>query len=133
MSAVLLDTDVFSFVFKRDTRAKLYERDLIGANPCLSFQTVAELRYWANVRRWGDPRRRSLNLCLARYVVLPYDDAMSSLWADITTVRRDLGRPIACGDAWIAATALRHGLPLLTHNVEDYAEIPGLQVVHRIE
>ena len=35
MRAALLDTDVFSFVFKRDTRAALYALDLAGAQPCL--------------------------------------------------------------------------------------------------
>ncbi|HEY2415457.1 MAG TPA: type II toxin-antitoxin system VapC family toxin [Pirellulaceae bacterium] len=131
MSAVLLNTDVFSFVFKRDTRAKLYERELIGAHACLSFQSVAELQYWANARQWGEARRHSLELTFRRYIVLPYDDAMSQYWADITASRRSHGKPIACGDAWIAATALRHGLPLLTHNANDYADIPGLQVVCR--
>lgn len=131
MAATLLDTDVFSFVFKRDTRANLYERDLIGAEACLSFQTVAELRYWANVRRWGESRRRSLELSIRRYIVLPYDDAMTSQWAHITAARRNIGKPIACGDAWIAATALRYALPLLTHNAIDFADVPGLQVISR--
>jgi tRNA(fMet)-specific endonuclease VapC len=133
MPAVLLDTDVFSFVFKRDTRARLYEQYLLGAHPCLSFQSVAELRYWGNVRRWGEARRHSLDLCLGRYVVLPYDDAMSQQWADVTAARRRIGKPISCGDAWIAATALRHGLPLVTHNASDYAELPGLQIICHAE
>jgi predicted nucleic acid-binding protein len=129
MASVLLDTDVFSFVFKRDTRAKLCEPDLIGDQACLSFQTVAELRFWANVRRWGKSRRQNLELSLGRCVVLPYDDALASHWADITASRRGLGKPIGCGDAWIAAAALRYGLPLLTHNAIDYADISGLQVI----
>src|SRR5438132_7310221 len=62
MPAVLLDTGVFSFVFKRDTRAALYAADLAGAQPCLSFQSVAELRLWSVVRRWGEPRRQRLGV-----------------------------------------------------------------------
>jgi tRNA(fMet)-specific endonuclease VapC len=129
MSAVLLDTDVFSFVFKRDTRAALYATHLTGAQTCLSFQSVAELRLWAIVRQWGQKRRLSLDSSLARCVVLPYDDAMSRRWAEVTAHRQGVGRPIDCGDAWIAATALRHGLPLLSHNAADYSDIPGLQLV----
>jgi tRNA(fMet)-specific endonuclease VapC len=53
MRPVLLDTDVFSFLFKKDSRAALYTSDLDDAQPCLSFQAVAELRYWALVRHWG--------------------------------------------------------------------------------
>lgn len=29
-------------------------------------------------------------------------------------------------DAWIVATALRHELPLITHNAKDYQGIAGL-------
>jgi tRNA(fMet)-specific endonuclease VapC len=129
VTAALLDTDVFSFVFKRDTRAALYAPHLTGVQPCLCFQSVAELRYWALARRWGDARCRSLDLSLGRCLILPYDDATSGRWAEITHSRRQSGRPIECGDAWIAATAIRHNLPLLTHNAADYAGIAGIQVV----
>jgi predicted nucleic acid-binding protein len=127
--AVLLDTDVFSFVFKRDTRGVLYAPHLAGVQPCLSFQSVAELRYWALVRRWGEARRQSLDLSLARCLVLPYDDATSRHWAEVTNHRRQTGRPIECGDAWIAATAIRHNLTPLTHNAADYTDILSLQLI----
>lgn len=133
MSGVVLDTDVFSFVFKRDTRAKLYERELLGAHVCLSFQSVAELWYWAEIRRWGEARRESLDLSLRRCAVLPYDDGMARQWAVVTSARRGQGKPIACGDGWIAATALRYGLPLITHNAADYISIPGLQIICHAE
>jgi predicted nucleic acid-binding protein len=127
---VMLDTDVFSFFFKQDTRAALYEPSLKDASLlCLSFQTVAELRLWALLRRWGEPRLQSLQLAFARYVVLPYDDTMSHAWASLTAHRRRQGRPIDTGDAWIAASALRHDATLLTHNGQDYSEIPNLRVV----
>jgi predicted nucleic acid-binding protein len=38
-------------------------------------------------------------------------------------------RPIGVADAWIAATALAHGIELVTHNPADFAGIPGLTVV----
>ena len=133
MRAVLLDTDVFSFVFKRDSRATLYANDLAGAQPCLSFQSVAELRYWAVISNWGEPRRQSLELSLARCIVLAYDDSMTRHWAEISAHRRSVGKPILCGDAWIAATAVRHGLPLLTHNGDDYGQISGLTIVCRAD
>jgi len=39
------------------------------------------------------------------------------------------GRPIAPGDAWVAAVATRHGLPLLTHNRKHFEALPGLALV----
>ncbi|MFI5379238.1 MAG: type II toxin-antitoxin system VapC family toxin [Tepidisphaerales bacterium] len=129
MQAVLLDTDVFSFFFKRDSRASLYAPHLQNARPCLSFQTVAELRCWAIIKHWGDARRRSLDEAMRMYIIFPYDDALSRCWADITAYRRSTGRPIECGDAWIAATATLHGIPIITNNAKDYEGIPGLSVI----
>jgi tRNA(fMet)-specific endonuclease VapC len=129
MPAVVLDTDVFSFFFKQDTRAALYEPSLSGQQLCLSFQSVAELRLWALLRRWGEPRRQSLESAFRRYVVLPYDDSLSHHWANITAHRRRTGKPIECGDASIAASALRHDATLLTHNGQHYADMPNLRFV----
>jgi predicted nucleic acid-binding protein len=129
MDPVILDTDVLSFLAKGDTRATLYTRALAGKRLCICFQTVAELRLWALVRRWGSSRRDALNSLLDHFVVLPYDSMMAQRWADVTAHRRRLGRPIDCGDAWIAASALRHGAALLTHNAKDYADIPGLSLI----
>jgi predicted nucleic acid-binding protein len=42
---------------------------------------------------------------------------------------RRQGRPIQTADAWIAATALHLGVPLVTHNPADYAGVSGLTVL----
>jgi tRNA(fMet)-specific endonuclease VapC len=41
----------------------------------------------------------------------------------------DTGRPAPAMDLLNAAIALVHDLTLVTHNVQDYASIPGLRVV----
>jgi tRNA(fMet)-specific endonuclease VapC len=38
------------------------------------------------------------------------------MWAEVTVAAQSRGRRIECADAWIAATALRHDVPLVTHN-----------------
>jgi predicted nucleic acid-binding protein len=129
MDPVILDTDVLSFLAKADTRASLYAPALSGKRLCVCFQTVAELRLWALIRRWGSSRREALDSLLDQFVVLSYDSIMAQHWADVTAHRRRLGRPIDCGDAWIAASALRHGASLLTHNARDYANVPGLNLI----
>ncbi len=43
MDDVLLDTDVFSVLFKGDTRGDVYAKDIQGKRLCISFMSVAEL------------------------------------------------------------------------------------------
>jgi tRNA(fMet)-specific endonuclease VapC len=131
MDAVVLDTDVLSFLAKADTRAALYIPAITGKRLCVCFQTVAELRLWALIRRWGSSRREAMDSLLNQFVVLPYDSRMAQHWAEVTAHRRRLGQNIDCGDAWIAASALRHGATLITHNAKGYAEIPSLNLVSR--
>jgi predicted nucleic acid-binding protein len=35
-------------------------------------------------------------------------------------------------DAWVAATALAHGIELVTHNPVDFQGIPGLVVITEV-
>ncbi len=129
MDSVLVDTDVFSFLFRGDTRAALYAPGLEGKRLCLSFMCVAELLRWSLSRRWGEERCRVLDRVMQQYVVLPYDAHMARAWATIATERSRAGKPVSCGDCWIAAAAVRHGVPLVTHNRSDFGEISGLTVI----
>jgi predicted nucleic acid-binding protein len=38
-------------------------------------------------------------------------------------------QPISFPDSWIAATALRHGMPLVTHNAQHFEGIPDLTII----
>jgi tRNA(fMet)-specific endonuclease VapC len=129
MPALVIDTDVVSFLLKDDTRARLYRPHLEGKTLALSFVTVAELHQWAYVRNWGERRLVRLEEQLHRYVIVPFDNELCKQWARICVQQRRLGQPISVQDAWIAATALRHRCPLVTHNRDDFAGIAGLAVI----
>lgn len=128
MALVVVDTDIVSFRFKRDTRARLYRRHLIGQAPVIASMTLAELHAWALERRWGAARREELSRHLLQYEVYHADDALCELWADVWVRARRSGRAIEVSDAWIAATALALDVPLITHNAEDYSGVSGLTV-----
>jgi tRNA(fMet)-specific endonuclease VapC len=91
--------------------------------------TVAELLQWAAVRRWGEARVRRLEAEFDKYTVLSVDMATCRLWATVRASRSALGQPISPQDAWVAATALRYSLPLVTHNPDDFQQIAGLTVI----
>ncbi len=60
--------------------------------------------------------------------MLPSDDETCWYWAKVRSMK---GYPIADTDAWIAATALRYNIPLVTHNVKHFipAQNLGLKII----
>lgn len=129
METVLLDTDVVSFLLKGDSRAKAYAPHLQERRLALSFMTVAELYQWAAVRNWGARRKRQLEQTLRTYLILPFDIAVCRQWGEVRALCRRKGRPISAQDAWIAASALHHRISLVTHNLADFENIDGLDVI----
>lgn len=128
---LLLDTDVVSYLLKGDSRFRFYEPLVSGKMLALSFMSEAELYRWAIVRDWGEPRIQHLETALHRYVSLPYDREVGWAWARIMARCSQVGRTIAPSDGWIAATAVRHDIPLVTHNLKHFrapAELCGLRL-----
>ena len=126
MESRVVDTNIVSYLLKNDSRAALYERHLQDARLCVCFVTVGELYRWAVQHKWGSRRIAELRQRLEQYLVLPYDDATAWEWAKAVSIP---GRPVSFGDGWIAAAALRHGIPLVTHNRKHFDYIPGLTVI----
>jgi predicted nucleic acid-binding protein len=129
MKAVLLDTNIISFLFKRDSRAKSYEPHLKGKIPTTSFMTVAELYQWANIRNWGDKRKQQMEDELKKYIVLPYDIKTCRLWGEIRAECIKKGQPISAQDAWIAAAAKKYNLPLVTHNPDHFKAVEDIEII----
>lgn len=118
--SLLLDTDIVSYLLKNDSRTRLFSRILEGRLLALSFMSEAELYRWSIQRGWGPRRVKQLRTALRRYVILPYDSETGWAWAEVMARCATEGRTMAPSDAWIAATALRHELPLLTHNWKHF-------------
>ena len=51
--------------------------------------------------------------------ILPVTLAVAERWGTLSGQRRVAGRPLSMADGLIAATALEHGLTLVTRNVND--------------
>ncbi len=60
---------------------------------------------------------------------LPINEAVARIHSTIWAQLESSGEIIAAHDLWIAATALTHGLRLVTHNARDFQRIPSLDVL----
>jgi len=60
MAIRVIDTDVWSYLYKATDEAKLYEPHLFGNLLVISFQTQAELVRGAIAAGWGVRRRQHL-------------------------------------------------------------------------
>lgn len=123
---VVVDTSVVSYLLKGHSLAPWYASLLRGKLLGLSFMSLAELYRWPLERGWGERRALELRELLRKYVLLLPDDETCREWARVMARK---GRPISVPDAWIAATALQHQCPLVTHNPRHFQGISGLGIV----
>jgi Predicted nucleic acid-binding protein, contains PIN domain len=91
----------------------------------LSVLTIGELRKGIDRLRAGK-KKSGLEQWLRQLVavasdrILPIDVETASLWGELTAKLEKAGRPLPAIDCLIAATAIRHGLHLMTRNVADF-------------
>lgn len=127
---VVCDTDAASFIVKDDpVRAEPYKALLRGRSVVLPFPVLAELRLGSELRGWGAIRRSRLDEFVADCVVRYPDAGLCDSWASLVAFVRRSGRQIDQHDAWIAATALQIGAPLVTHNAGHFRYLPGLNIL----
>ncbi len=127
--ARVIDTDVFSFFLKKDTRAELYRTQTDGHLLFLSFMTIAELERWAMLHNWGQNKITLLEKSLKRYVIHHSNREVCKVWAEIMTDSKRKGLNISISDAWIASTAISLQIPLITNNTKDFQKISGLTII----
>ncbi|MGH9057337.1 MAG: PIN domain-containing protein, partial [Acidimicrobiales bacterium] len=127
---IVIDTDVFGAdLVRRSALATRYEPIIVGRPAFISFQTAAELRYGALRRRWGEKRMRELEARIATAEVVHTGPELVLIYAqlrvDCERVGHALGQRDHDPDRWVAATAIRLGIPLVSNDgIFDGA--PGL-------
>ncbi len=127
--AVLIDTDVLSYIFNEHSLATDYQNLLIGRQGFVALQTFGEMRFGAFLDGWGAKRLQNLEDYLTDYTLIEPSNSTSVYWAKLRVQVSQIGRHIARSDAWIAATAFEHDLALVTHNVKDFEAVEGLQIL----
>jgi predicted nucleic acid-binding protein len=128
--AVVVDTNIISFLYKRDTRANLYKSHLSGMTKFISFMTLAELHNWTLLNNWGSRKKAELEKYISNnYGVIYSDEELCKIWAKIQSDAHKNGRPIDVADSWIASVALLFDVPLITHNRRDFINVAELTII----
>lgn len=129
---IVVDTDVYtSRLIPNSTLARRYEPLLLGRIEFVSFQTVAEARYGAMLRGWGASRMRRMEAEIARIEVVHTGAELIRTYAELRVACQRAGHALSQrehdADRWIAATAIRLGLPLVS-NDGIFDKTPGLRL-----
>ena len=129
---VLVDTNVVSYRYNRRPEFNQFISELEGKIPAISFVTYAEAMEGSYEARWPEKRTAQYDAYLrANYMLLPIDRELAIRFARMVSECRSSGISLSGdNDLWIAATALRYDIPLLT-NDQPFRRIPGLTVLPR--
>jgi tRNA(fMet)-specific endonuclease VapC len=127
--SVLLDTNVAIYHATDHSLGVRYRALVDRRRQVLSFASAAELMYTGFRAREPKKVARFWRAWFPVHTVLLPDLETCEIWARIAADCHRRGRPREHNDLWIAATALRHDLPLVTHNRRHFDDIPDLTVI----
>ncbi len=129
MSRILADTSAYSAFLRGQPGVgeALRLADEIRVNPIV----LGELRagHLGGSRRRENEEQLRFFLSSPRVGVLPIDEETAERYAVIVSSLRTAGTMISTNDAWIAASAMQHGLTVLTTDA-DFLRIPQILVDH---
>lgn len=124
MEAVLIDTSVLIGRFRREPRSLAALERIGEANLLLCDAILAEvLAGTRNKVEYASTKRALMNSFHVLPLTMEVSQCFRAILADIGS-----GRDIHFADQLIAATALAHGVPLLTLNTKHFKGIKGLKL-----
>lgn len=129
--AGLIDTSVIIGFERRGHQDRLISELVAGEQLVVASITASELL--AGVERASSASHRQQRLAFVEAVlrlvpVMPFDLHAARVHARVQAHLLSVGQQIGANDLLIAATALAHGMPILTENLRDFERVPGLTV-----
>jgi predicted nucleic acid-binding protein len=121
---LILDTNALSaFADGEPGVGEILRRQQRAALPVI---VLGEFRYGIAGSRYRKDYEEWLSTHLSGFELLPITAETTIPYAILRGTLRRLGRPIPANDAWIAALAIQHGLPILSRD-EHFDALPDLR------
>lgn len=76
-----------------------------------------------------NPKNNALVFIRSKFIALTSDEEVAMTYRDILRFLKVRGQLIGANDLWIASHAVRHGVPCVTRNAEEFGRVPGLVVL----
>jgi predicted nucleic acid-binding protein len=127
MTRVMLDTSAYSAFMRGHPEVKLalQHAEEIYLNPVILGELLAG--FMRGKRRKKNARELQALLSSSRVKVVDMDEDTAERYAVILNSLWNAGTPIPTNDIWIAASAMQHGLHVLTTDVH-YQRVPQVMV-----
>lgn len=123
-NAVILDTNVVVVHLRNPGK---HDVNLAAHATYLPATVLAELYAGAAKSARPDHNRKGIEAFLLTCALLISDAETAKLYGDIWANLAVSGTPIPTNDIWIAASAIQHGMPVITSDAH-FKQIPGLMV-----
>jgi tRNA(fMet)-specific endonuclease VapC len=123
----VLDTNTCIYALKLEGRVVERMRQHSPDELAATIITVAELWFGAHKSARQAAARREIDGFLEPFEVLPFDREAAEAYARSRLALERIGRPIGERDLLIASIALSRGLTVVTHNMSEFARVPGLK------
>lgn len=125
----LLDTNVcIHLLNERHPGILQHFRQHSPADIALCSMVKAELLYGARRSQRVEANLQLLKAFFAPLQSLPFDDDCAEHYGQIHADLLTQGKPIGPNDTLIAAIARAHNATLITHNIDEFGRVVGLQI-----
>jgi len=131
----LLDTNVISETFKSNCslNVKTFLNNIERKNMYLSVYTIGELCFGIE-KLPTSKKKHDLLIWLYSKIplwfnrrILSIDNEIMLKWGNLRVLTK---RTLPIDDSLIAATAINHNMILVTRNIKDYNDIPGITLIN---
>ncbi|WP_022947261.1 type II toxin-antitoxin system tRNA(fMet)-specific endonuclease VapC [Methylohalobius crimeensis] len=133
MLKYMLDTNIAIYTIKNKPSEVREAFKAHDGQMCISTITLMELIYGAEASAAVDRNLREIEGFAARLEVLPYDNDAAAHTGQLRAELKKIGRPIGPYDEMIAGHARSQGLVVITNNIKQFENAPGIRIANWVK